>query len=61
MKEEICFVLKVHFSSEQKEVDKLSIFLSNNRQTKNDEIGVGGAEIFQGVAKRGFFYIKNKI
>ena len=51
----------MHFSSEQNEVDKLSIFLSNNRQTKNDEIGVGGAEIFQGVAKRGFFYIKNKI
>ena len=46
LKEEICFILNMHYSLEQKKVDKTEYFLSNNKQTKKKE----GCDLFQGIA-----------
>ena len=45
LKEEICFILKIYYSSEQKKVDKKSISWQTIGKRKRRE----GADLFQGV------------
>ena len=53
LKEEICFILKIHYSSEQKKIDKQIISWQTIGKCKRTE----GVTFFRGCN----FYMKNKL